>query len=151
MLRPETADDAGFLAELFAAGARELYGAAAAMLEPMIALQHRSQVQTYAAAYPEARGEIILDGEGRPAGRLLTNAGQEGLLVVDIAVAPAARRQGLARAALAQVLARAGSAATPVTAQIIVTNLASRALFEGLGFAVSYREGEAQIDVRWTP
>ncbi|MBX3481858.1 MAG: GNAT family N-acetyltransferase [Caulobacter sp.] len=151
VLRPATAEDAAFLAELFAAGARELYGAAAAVLEPMIAMQHRSQVQSYASAFPDARDEIILDGEGRPAGRLLTDTDATGILVVDIAVAPSARRQGLARAAMDQVLARAQAATLPVTAQIMVTNTASQALFAGLGFAATHEAGAPQIAVRWAP
>lgn len=151
MLRPATPEDAGFLADLFAAGARELYGEAAALLEPMIAMQHRSQVQSYAAAFPGARDDIILDGEGTASGRLLTDTGPGRILVVDIAVMPSARRQGLARAALDELLARARVARRPVTAQIMVTNTASRSLFESLGFTATYEPGAAQLEVTWTP
>jgi ribosomal protein S18 acetylase RimI-like enzyme len=150
VLRQEKPSDADFLAAVFRANALDLYGAAGPALEPMIPLQYRSQVQTYAMAYPDALSEIVLSSD-QPAGRLLTHRNAESIHVVDIAILPGWRQKGLARAALGVVQQRAAAAGLAVTAQIIVTNTASLALFGSLGFSISPPDGGAQVMCRWMP
>ena len=77
----------------------------------LLRAQHRSMTETYRRDYPNARWEVIeLDGE--PVGRLVTDVGNACVTYVDIAILPAGAgtRAGAARHAAGS---RGASAARP--------------------------------------
>lgn len=67
--------------------------------------------------------------------------------ILTLAVAPAARRQGLARALLAAMAARAaGAGAAALFLEVGVGNAAARALYVGAGFACVGRRARYYAD-----
>lgn len=149
-LRPETPADAAFLCELFMiTAARQMGLAAPDGMEVLLEIQHRSRAQTYAAVWPEARRWII-EHDGSPVGSLIEGDTADAVHVVDISLSPTMQGHGLGSAVIADLQARAAACGRAVTANIMLGNVASLALFRGRGFTGSMRDGEAQIGVRWT-
>jgi ribosomal-protein-alanine N-acetyltransferase len=105
-------------------------------------------------AMPGASGHVIADAEeDRPLGFIvaLIIAGEAEILT--LCTAPAARRQGVARALLDDLFVRAIAAdARSVGLEVAADNLSARLLYEHCGFAQSgrrrgyYRRGTAAID-----
>lgn len=91
--------------------------------------QHRAQHHHYHAVYPDAEW-LLVEQSGVPIGRLYL-AEQDGmLLIVDIALLPAARGAGLGTAILTDLLALE---TRPVQLHVEPMNPARR-LYERLGF-----------------
>ena len=94
-LRPATADDEGFLRQLFASTREaELEYLPEPQREMLIAMQFNLQRQQYSAGYPQAEHNIILLDE-HSAGRLLVDEGDREFTLVDIALLPAYRNLGI--------------------------------------------------------
>ncbi|WP_237476969.1 GNAT family N-acetyltransferase [Lichenibacterium dinghuense] len=152
-LRPAAPADAGFLRDLFAADAGELLrstGLTGEAIASLLSLQLRSRDAAYRERYPEARFSVI-EREGVPVGRLVEADGDGFTLVVDIAVAPAWRRSGIAAAVLRDAMARWSGAGRGGWANVFVNNVPSLALFAGLGFTGKAEDGAAQVTMTWTP
>lgn len=125
--RPATAADEAFLHDLFVS-ARGFDAVVLADVPDLMRLQHVARERAHAAAHPSLHDEVVLV-DGRPAGRLLTTPVGEGVHVVDLAILPADRGQGLGTLLLERLLA-----AGPVTLTVALDNPARR-LYERLGFA----------------
>ena len=78
------------------------------------------------------------DASGRPQGFVLARAAADEVEVLLVAVAPAARRRGIARRLLEAALARAARARV-AHLEVRVSNTAAIALYEGLGFVAEGR------------
>ena len=130
--RHETVDDLPFVATLYASTrATEIAatGWPAAMQAAFLEQQHRAQHAHYRAVYPD--GEFLLiEQDGAAVGRLYLAGQEAALLIVDIALLPAARGTGLGTAILSDLLA---GETRPVQLQVERTNPARR-LYERLGF-----------------
>lgn len=149
VLRPQAESDAGFVRGLFLTiAARGLGLESADGMEPLLEIQWRSREAGYAAAWPAARRWVI-EHDGSPVGSLIEGRTGAALHVVDISLTPQMQGHGLGSAVIADLQARAAEAGLAVTANILVGNVASLALFRGRGFTGSIRDGEAQIGVRW--
>ena len=133
-LRPATvADDALQLAIYASTRADEmaLTGWPPAQCQLFVEQQHRAQQQHYARHFPQSVCQLILAGEGCKdvAGRLWLDDHADGLHILDIALLPAWRGQGLGTRCL-MALADGGRS---LSIQVELHNPARR-LYERLGF-----------------
>lgn len=135
-LRAATPDDEAFLYELYASTrAAELaaWGWDATQQRAFLDLQFRAQRAHY-AQYPNADARIILD-DAQPIGRLFVTRSAQELRLVDIALLPAWRGQGIGARLINDLLAEAAQAGLPVRLHVEKSNPAQR-LYQRLGFTL---------------
>lgn len=102
------------------------------MLEGLLRMQYRSMRNSYAATYETARFEIIeLDGE--PVGRIVTDVSPERVLFVDIAILPELQGRGLATAVMTALLEEPRRLGVPAEVTVLSTNVASLRLCARVG------------------
>lgn len=150
-LRPETEADAPFRLALFRASRGpgwDQIPLPAEMLVKVMEQQFNAQIQGYQTAYPRARLEIVTVG-GEPVGRLATDRSAEVLHLIDIAVVPERRGQGIGGTVLRSLMDEAAAAGTPVTLQVARDNLAAQRLYHRLGFALAAAD-ETHLTLRWS-
>lgn len=150
VLRPERPGDAAFLYTLFRS--HTLAGAAAmpvdeAMRELLLRMQFRAQTQTYAAAYPDARFDI-LERDGVPFGRLIVHEHAAIATFVDFALLPEQRGAGLGTAVILRVLDWVSERCTAVRLNILSSNQASLRMTRRLGF-VQTGETPPYVHMEW--
>jgi len=149
-LRPEVEADAPFRLALFQASRGPGWDQVplpADMLAQIMAQQFQAQIQGYRAAYPGARLEIVtVDAE--PVGRLATDRGADALHLIDIAVVPERRGQGIGEAILRALMDEAAAAGAPVTLHVARDNLAAQRLYHRLGFVATAMD-ETHLALRW--
>jgi len=129
--RPALASDEPFLLELFLERKRAEFSAAvwpAQVREPF--LQQQAVLWAQSRSTLETR---VLERGGAPVGALVLGGEGNSLRLVELVVASRARRQGVARAALREVLARADAAGQPVVLQTEAGSPAE-ALYRAHGF-----------------
>jgi ribosomal protein S18 acetylase RimI-like enzyme len=134
-LRPATEADRPLLEAVYAASR-------AAELEPVLwpdevkaaflASQFALQDTAYRGAYPDGRF-LVVEVDGRSAGRLYLADLPGELRIVDIALLPAVQGRGVGTRLLDDVLAEAEARALPVTLHVERWNPAWR-LYQRLGF-----------------
>jgi ribosomal protein S18 acetylase RimI-like enzyme len=149
-LRPEVEADAPFRLALFRASRGpgwDQVPVPAEMLARIMEQQFHAQAQGYRAAYPRARLEIVTV-DTTPVGRLATDHGAEALHLIDIAVAPERRGQGIGQAILRTLMAEAAAAGIPVTLQVALDNRGAQRLYHRLGF-VAMAADETHLTLRW--
>jgi ribosomal protein S18 acetylase RimI-like enzyme len=149
--RAATDADAPFLAALYASTRADLLHLPVprAVIDAIIVHQQQLQAQGYADAWPEAL-YLVLEHGGRAVGRLVLNQAPGQLRVVDLSIAPAARRRGHARAVLAALQERAGREACVLTLRVRTDNPGARALYASLGFEPVDSDASAE-QMRWAP
>jgi len=138
VLRPATTDDAKLLFDWV--NAPDSLANKIATVAPVDWPTHRQWLQARIAD-PDCLLEIV-ELDGRPIGQVRLEPGDRGTMV-DIYIAPAFRRSGLARTALAEAIARC--AARPVVALVKPDNAPSLALFRALGFREIGAEGALSV------
>ncbi len=134
-LRPIKAEDEALLFEIYASTRTEemaLVNWSDAQKEAFLRMQFAAQHQHYQNAFPDARFDIILS-EGRPIGRLYVDRRPDEIRIVDIALLPHGRNQGVGSSLLKELLAEARDAGKPVRIHVEHNNPALR-LYERLGF-----------------
>ncbi|HXQ13471.1 MAG TPA: GNAT family N-acetyltransferase [Caulobacteraceae bacterium] len=150
-LRPETDADLGFLSRLYAS-TREAELApfpwSAEQKAAFLAQQFQAQRRHYRDTIDGCAFEVI-EHDGEPVGRLYLEPRASHLNLVDIALLPAWRGQGVGAAILEalQDAARAGSRG--VIAFVEKTNPALR-LYHRLGFAAIADHG-VYLEIEWLP
>ncbi|TCS16124.1 GNAT family N-acetyltransferase [Caulobacter sp. BK020] len=138
-LRPEVEADAAFRLALFRTSRGpgwDQLPLPADMLAQIMEQQFHAQTQGYRAAYPRARLEIVTVN-AEPVGRLATDRSADALHLIDIAVVPERRGQGIGGAILRALMDEAAAAGRPVTLQVARDNLAAQRLYHRLGFALT--------------
>lgn len=148
-IRPAEPADEAFFAALYRVTRDDLLALPAdpAMIDGLIAMQYRMQVAGYRHNYPEARYQV-LERDGVALGRLVTALVDGAVRVVDIAVLPQARGQGVAGEALGRLQAQAAGRGCGVTLAVRKDNAGARRLYAALGFAVD-GENEMDLALRW--
>jgi ribosomal protein S18 acetylase RimI-like enzyme len=134
-LRAETAEDAGFLARLYASTRADelaVTGWDDATKEAFLAQQFRAQHDYYVANYEGASFDVILVG-GKPAGRLYVMRSPDTFRVIDISLLPDHRGRGIGEGLMRSVIDEAGAAGTTVTLHVERHNRAIT-LYRRLGF-----------------
>ena len=151
-LRQAEAQDEEFLYALFAeekAAQLAMVCFNNASLDALIQMQYHGQQMSYAARFPQAQNHILLDEDGRPAGRLLLDRQAKQWRVVDIGVLAAHRGKGLATRALRHCQQQCAAAGLALALQVTPWNPA-RCLYERLGFGV-LDEDEMSVEMMWLP
>ncbi len=110
----------------------------------MLDMQFRAREAQYESSHPEADSSIILV-EGQEAGRILVDWSTREARVVDIALLPEFRGQGIGATLLRRIL----EIGKPVSLQVRPENPARR-LYLRLGFEV-VSETEMDCEMKFTP
>jgi GNAT superfamily N-acetyltransferase len=135
--RQFTDGDVPFVSELYASTRREeiaVTGWPVELQESFLAQQAAAQHSHYALHFGDAEWMIIERG-GEPIGRLYLDERPGTLHIVDIALLPHGRGQGVGGAILRDILDRAAVLGKAVSIHLERTNPA-RTLYERLGFEV---------------
>jgi ribosomal protein S18 acetylase RimI-like enzyme len=149
-LRPAGPADAEVLYRIYAS-TREAELAAvpwdAPAKEAFLRSQFTAQDRFYHANFPGASYDLIVSGED-VLGRLYVDRGETAWNVLDIALLPEYRRQGIGGKLLTEVLAEAAAAAKPVQMHVERFNPAQR-LYDRLGFRQIADQG-VYLQLEWT-
>jgi ribosomal protein S18 acetylase RimI-like enzyme len=130
--RPARAGDEDYLRQLFAQARDDLAMLPAELRDQLADLQYRGQRRQIEANYPAATREVLV-ADGADAGALVLDRTAARIHVIDIAVACAQRRRGVASAALLSVFDEA--AQRPVTLTVWSGNAIALSLYGRFGFA----------------
>lgn len=133
--RPVTNDDLDFLRALYASTRRDevaAWGWDADRADAFLTMQFESQRAHRLGTWPEADFHIVLAGHER-IGRLDVDRRAEALHVIDIALLPERRGNGLGTALLMQLVEEADATHRPIRLRVDRHNPAQR-LYERLGF-----------------
>lgn len=140
--RPYTAEDFDFIEALYLSTREEELALSTwtdEQKQVFLLQQHRAQHHHYQTYYPNAE-RLILERGGAAIGRLYVDPWTRELRIVDIALVPAARGQGLGEAILRDVIAWAAEAGKGVSIHVEKFNPA-RHLYVRLGFTVVEDKG----------
>lgn len=143
-LRAVEPGDQPFLLALFCASRPDLAG----LPEPLLQMQFRAQTLSYGAQFPGMIDRIVLLQE-RAVGRLRTAELPEALRLVDIALLPEVRGNGLGTQLLQALQTRARELGHPIRLSVDPRNPAQH-LYRRLGFVVTADEG-TRLEMIWTP
>lgn len=153
-LRPVTAADAAFLLQVFASTRADelaLTGWPPAQCDAFVRQQAAAQARHYQAHWPQAEHTVITlhqDGQAHDAGRLWLDRRGDAVHVLDIALLPAWRGQGLGGRVLRRLMADAAAQGQALTIHVEAGNPA-RHLYDRLGFRpVGHPDGVHQF-MRW--
>ena len=141
-LRTVTDDDREFLLEVYAAG-REIELAAVpwddAMKRVFVEHQYTAQDVFYQSEYPDSTQQIVTLGT-QSAGRIYLYRTSEEIAILDMAVLPSFRRQGIASTLVKRLQAEAAQDGRSIRVFIETFNPAD-ALFTGMGFEKTSEDG----------
>lgn len=149
--QPITPADAPFLYRVYASTRSDEMAAvpwSSAEKEVFLRSQFQAQHKFYTETFRHAEFNIILMGEER-IGRLYTEARPDEIRIIDIALLPAYRRQGIGSVLLQMILERGETAVLPVRIHVEKNNPALR-LYRRLGFTNIADKG-VYLLMEWTP
>lgn len=149
-LRLARHDDEAFLYQLYASTrAAELaaYGWDVAQQATFLQLQFRGQRAHY-AEYPNADDQIICN-DAQPIGRLFVSRLEKEIRLVDVALLPEWRGQGIGARLIGELLREAARAGLLVRLHVEKFNSARR-LYERLGFVLISDAGSHYL-MEWRP
>ena len=150
-LRPERPEDESFLSTVYAGTRQEELDATGwppAKRESFLKMQFKAQRQGYRSSFPEADFQIIL-ANGHAVGRMIINRAPCELLLVDIALLPEHRGQGIGTELLRQLLREAEASGRPLKLSVIKGQRAGR-LYQRLGFK-KIGESDLRDELEWRP
>ncbi|MDD5271936.1 MAG: GNAT family N-acetyltransferase [Methylovulum sp.] len=150
-LRPETAIDEPLLRQIYAASRNEELAAvpwADAQKSAFLDMQFDLQRSHYRQHYPNAEF-LIISQANTPIGRYYLHRGTTDFLLIDIALLPSFRRQGIGSLLLHNLLAEAEEADKPVQLHVEQFNPAQH-LYRKLGFSVIEDKG-VHYFMQWQP
>jgi GNAT superfamily N-acetyltransferase len=151
-LREAGSEDDPFLRSLFAATRPEFGVLPAELADAVVAHQYEVRERQYRDRFPTLVDHVI-EIDGRPLGRVSTAEVDGGavVVVVDIAVVPDARGNGIASSVLAHLLSEADGRGATVELSVATDSPAVR-LYERLGFRPSgHAESTTHLRMRRSP
>lgn len=134
-LRPITADDTELLYRIYAGTRTEELAPVPWTQEQkdaFLEMQFRAQHADYQRNYPDAAYDVI-ECDGVAAGRLYVHRLPAEIRVIDIAMLPDFRGNGIGTQLLSELIREAGSAGKPLSIHVEKQNPAMR-LYQRLGF-----------------
>ena len=144
-------DDEPFLRRVYASTREEELAVVAwneAQKDAFLRMQFDAQHRYYQDQFPDASYEVILR-DGRPIGRLYVDRRDDEFSIIDIALVPEARGDGIGGAILEDLIAEARQARKPVRIHVERANRAFR-LYRRLGFS-TIGESDFYFLMEWTP
>lgn len=135
--RLATTEDEIFLRALYHSGrAAELamFGFSPELERSFVQMQFHARKQHYANAFPSAQDFIVLH-QIVPIGHILLNRADEVISIVDIALMPEFRGQGIGTSLLADVIQAADYEGSSIDLHVEYSSRA-KALYQRLGFAI---------------
>lgn len=114
----------------------------------LLGQQYEARRADYRARFPAATIDIVVVDE-QPVGVVHLASLEAETRVVDLALLPACRNQGLGRALLEAVMREAAAAGRAVTLSVAQDNPAAR-LYRRLGFVETQTDAIYRV-MRWTP
>ena len=150
-LRTARPEDEGFLREVYASTRQEelaLVNWTAAEKAAFVEMQFRAQDQFYRSQFQAAALQVI-ECAGAPIGRLYVDRREDEIRVLDIALLPENRGQGIGRYLMRQILAEADGTGRVVRIHVERHNPALH-LYERLGFRTTADEG-VYLLMEWAP
>jgi ribosomal protein S18 acetylase RimI-like enzyme len=151
VFRPMTDADLGFLSALYASTrTEELAHLPWSEVEKagFLEMQFQAQHGHYLKHYPDALW-LVIEKAGEPAGRLYLEEWPSEQRIIDIALMPGFRGQGLGTALLGDIMDAAGSRCKAVGIHVEKANPAMR-LYHRLGFRTIEDKGVYDL-LRWSP
>ena len=149
--RPATEDDLPLLGAIYASTRTEEVAQTGWPPEVQAAFlqqQHEAQHGWYAQTYADAE-RLVIERAGRPLGRLYLIEWETNLRIIDIALLPEARRQGLGEAILRDIGADAAARGKKVSIHVEKHNPAMH-LYRRLGFHPVEDKGVYDL-MEWVP
>lgn len=149
--RPATDDDLPFLRFVYASTRAEEIAATgwpAEMQLQFLTQQADAQHHHYRTHYAGAEW-LVIERSGTPIGRLYLHPRERDIRVVDIALVPEARGQGVATAIFEDFFCEAADAGKSVSIHVEKNNPAKR-LYRRLGFVESGDQGVYDL-MEWRP
>ena len=119
-LTPISDADLGFLFELYAATRAEemsMTGWGSEDILTFLKMQFELQHIQYMKNYDNPTFDLIM-AAGQPVGRLYVNRGKDDLRIIDLALLPQFRRQGIARVLLESIFKESAAANCPVSLHV---------------------------------
>lgn len=150
-LRPETEADLDFLAQLYASTRQEELAPlpwSAEQKAAFLAQQFEAQRRYYRATFDDCDFDVI-EHAGEPVGRLYLERRPSELHLVDIALLPAWRGQGVG-AAILEALQDAGRARSSSIRAFVEQFNPARRLYHRLGFTEAADHG-VYVEIEWSP
>ena len=118
------------------------------IMQQFLAQQFHAQDVDYARNFPQAE-RLVIERGGEGVGRLYIAELDDQILILDIAILPDFRNQGIGAAIFADVMAEARPASKPIRIHVEKNNPA-RSLYDRLGFAF-YRDDGVYDLLEWQP
>lgn len=148
-LRAVTSADQDFLDALYFSSREDLHAISpdAQVVAQLVRMQQQMQQAGFNAHYPQAQHWLVARA-GQAIGRVVLDSGPADVRLVDLAIAPAARRAGAATAVLQAVQVMAHAQGLAVSLAVSQTNAAAMRLYQCLGFGVT-SEDAVLAQMRW--
>ena len=141
--RPITDSDLEFLCELYATTRRDemaVTGWPQEQIEAFLRQQFEAQHIHYSTHFSDADFDLILTEDGEPVGRLYLEERDDEFRIIDIALLPAFRGQGIGGRLLQDILDRAFAVSKAVRIHVEHSNPAMK-LYQRLGFLKVEEQG----------
>jgi ribosomal protein S18 acetylase RimI-like enzyme len=150
-LRPERPTDEALLLELYTATRQEelaLTNWDATTRAAFVSMQFKAMRQGYAHMFPHGQFSIVILGD-LAVGRMVVNRSENEIRLVDMALAPEMRCQGIGTRLVHTMQTEARQAGKPLSLQVLKGNRATR-FYERLGFQYA---GDAGLyyEMTWSP
>ncbi len=150
-LRPALPDDDEFFQELFRSTRRYLYQIALpeSSIDNLVQQQYRLQQTSFAHHSPDACHLVILLSK-LPIGKVIIDRTQSSFHIIDLAIVPERRGQGIGTAVLRAIQAAAEKIMYSVELSVDQQNKDAKKLYLSLGFQVT-GSSDTHDAMNWTP
>jgi ribosomal protein S18 acetylase RimI-like enzyme len=152
VVRQMTPADEEFLCGVYAASRSAEFavlGWDRVQLDAFLRVQFETQTRAYAMQSPNAETSVI-EYEGVRTGRLIVDHDPAHTSLIDIAIAPEFRRNGIASTVIRQLQDEAAEAEHPIILNVDKSNGVAFGLYQKLGFEI-VGETDLGFQMRWIP
>ena len=151
-LRPSGAGDGAFLFNVYASTRTDemaLVNWTDEQKTAFLSMQFDAQTKHYLAHYPSAEYYII-QWSGKPIGRLILEPTSESLLIMDVALLPEFRNQGIGSTIITDLMNKARQDNVPLVLRVEFFNPAIR-LYARFGFVKTREVNSVYQEMVWKP
>lgn len=141
-LRPITVEDEDFLCAVYASTRQEelaVTGWEQERIDAFLRMQFEAQHRYYQETFPPS-DYLVIERHGTPIGRIYIGRWEDNIRLIDLALLPEHRNQGIGTQLVREVMAEAAAAGKPVQLHVELNNPA-RYLYERLGFRIVEERG----------